>query len=627
MSSVTDLPPPVMGNLRHNASEANLRSNLAARGSSTSLALPAAAAAGSGPVRPATPNARPATRNGKAADWVNPLDVHFSRDASASRPGTPAAAAAKTGLLAKFDFGADDAATRAKADEPQQHGANGCPSPPQSDCRSDRSYFAYHPSVGHVSPESRPPSSRCPAPSALRNVNTLAATSLPTPAPPSPPSSSDGQGNGPAPPSEPAARHRAPTLRRPHRPSFTVSFDDPGQRAARRTQHIEGFVGNFADFDFGDSILRPSADIAAGKAVEAAREPTERADSATEPAPDLGGESPPGRLTAPSLAPSRKLPALSLSIGLPSETTGDGARLPADVPTSSVGNHGRGVGLGLAPDPSRGFTSRVDSRSHSTRAPPPQPLRPLQPWAGAEKAKSSPRSPYGPPLEGEGSYVRGPEAETPQRPSGKLPVSPFSRQPMDGDFPVSKGLPRGRLLEPPALPFSSPGSTDDDDEDHAFGRGRFLDGDEDEDEDDEGGLILPSWPAFGNSEHRQSAVPPPLSTSSRSPVRPDASPAASSSAPRLPSPVFSSLITSFSNTSGDLARSFELALEESLNGAGFPALGRGAGLGGSPTRVEARRAPPRPEAPVTVPPSGTDRGGALGARPPLKEIASGAGFI
>ncbi|KAJ6447001.1 ahpC/TSA antioxidant enzyme domain-containing protein [Purpureocillium lavendulum] len=142
-SSMTDLTPPTMGALRHNASESNLRTNFAG-GSTTSLALPAPLG-GTG-VRPGTPN-RPTTSK---AEWVNPLDVHFCKSTSTSRPGTPVGSNAKgvpKSPLSQFEFDIKPgpvvtaAPPESKQDDPPPLvGQHGYPSPPESDRNSDRAF-------------------------------------------------------------------------------------------------------------------------------------------------------------------------------------------------------------------------------------------------------------------------------------------------------------------------------------------------------------------------------------------------------------------------------------------------------------------------------------------------------
>ncbi|KAM4063714.1 hypothetical protein HRG_006836 [Hirsutella rhossiliensis] len=601
-TSMTDLKPPVMSNLRHNASEVSLRSHRAAQDCTAGLTTPG----GSG-VRPGSSTAPDASKS----DWVNPVDANLCRDASSVRPG--AAPATKAALPCRLPpFGKLDLNMEALMDEPlgaskskadDGVGASGYPSPPQSDGVSERSYFPYHPSIGRVSPDSRP-SSRCNAPSALRNVDTAAIGACPPSPAPSPPCTRDGP--------DPLA------LGLQRRRTFKLDYDD--QPTIKKKQHVEGFSGNFADFDFGATVSRP------GESPDSARCETHNGAQSKVDQWLRQPENPKARLpchaSAPSLSGMRPTTATAPFPQPPSticeESEFGGASLASSVESDPK------LGSGGAAVPGQSFPARIDSKHRLPRAPPPQALGPMPPLLSMDQVKPSLPSPYGPSAEGEGNYVRNADLELPRRPSDLPPVSPLGRRPMAGDFPKSKGgLPRGRLLEPPVMPLS--GSSDGEEE---------SDNEEGHETDDEDtGPILPAWPSFDNASHRHSAVPPPLSTLTRSPARSTASSTPSTAAPRLPSPTFPSLTTSISGSSLDLARSFELALAESLgSGLGspldrIPSASSGLGsCGGSPTRVEAKKAPPRPEVPVTLPPSLSDRVGALPLRS-RTEGAAAAGFI
>ncbi|RDA93327.1 hypothetical protein CP533_2018 [Ophiocordyceps camponoti-saundersi (nom. inval.)] len=198
-SSTVDLPPPpVMGNLRRNASDMNLYASRAAHSTIPGLPMPSI-----GGVRPGTPN-RPLSRK---AEWVNPLDVHFCRNQSASSNHQ------------KLDKDGD-----ARSNLSQ----NTCPSPPNSDRNADRPFVPYHPSVGRVSPESHIDKIRCNGQGALRNVEAPKVNPLPSPAPSSP------------------------------------VISDGGEQTTQATLEKKGFVGNFSDFDFGDCVLKPSVCAAGG---------------------------------------------------------------------------------------------------------------------------------------------------------------------------------------------------------------------------------------------------------------------------------------------------------------------------------------------------------------------------
>ncbi|PFH55517.1 hypothetical protein XA68_18125 [Ophiocordyceps unilateralis] len=405
-SSDADLPPPpAMGKLRRNASDLNLYASRAAQ------AAPLPSISG---LRPGTPS-RPFSRK---AEWVNPLDVHFCRD--------PDPAPMSRAALQKLDTDA-----KGQADV----GRDGCPSPPNSD--RNRSYVAYHPSIGRVSQDSS--GNRCNG-----RMEAPTATSLPSPAPSSP-----------------------------------VTSDDDQPTPQAKLHQREGFVGNFSDFDFGDGVSKPAACT-------------------------VGGAASSDRPATPGL----------------------------DAPVSTFETP-------RAAAPSQSFSARVDSMANSRRARPPRPLDTAQSAEGTAATAESPILPR----------------DTPRRPVEHPQSSPFSLRPMEGDFPVSKGLPRGRRPGPPTSPAS------------------VVDVEAEADK---------SWPTFNHVDVRQSAVPPPLSTSSsRTPSGSGASDSASTQ--RVASPEFSSGATSFTSSSDDLVRSFELALEESLGGGLFSTSDTmadiGAGLG------------------------------------------------
>jgi hypothetical protein len=261
-------------------------------------------------------------------------------------------------------------------------------------------------------------------------------------------------------------------------------------------------------------------------------------------------------------------------------------------PPAATGAH-QGLSAGPRISPRQGFQSRFDAE-RSSRAPPPRPLRAVPAADGGETAAVTP-SPYGPPLDSASSYVRD---APPPRPAARLPSSPFSRPPMAGAFPKTKGLPRGRRPEPPApLQLAPP--------------------------DDEDMWSLPSWSDFDRAEPRRSAMPAPLT-----PFRTGASQGTSSgistptsaTAPRIPSPTFPSLAQSISVSSPTFGGSFDLSFDDTAHSptlGGFPSIDRhpSGGKGANSMRVEARKAPPRP-APVTLPPS-PNKDGSGGIKSPV----------
>ncbi|RCI12191.1 hypothetical protein L249_0904 [Ophiocordyceps polyrhachis-furcata BCC 54312] len=168
-----------------------------------------------------------------------------------------------------------------------------------------------------------------------------------------------------------------------------------------------------------------------------------------------------------------------------------------------------------------GFSARVDSMAHCRRARPPRPL----------DARSTAESPSR-------------STDHTRRLVERPPSSPFSLQPMEGDFPVSGGLPRGRRPGQPSPPLTSGAGVE-------ASKGETPGG---------------PWPTFNRGDVRRSAVPPPLSMSSgRSPSGSGSSSSVgSASTQRTDSPILS-----FTNSSEDLVKSFEMALEESLGGCLF----------------------------------------------------------
>jgi hypothetical protein len=265
-------------------------------------------------------------------------------------------------------------------------------------------------------------------------------------------------------------------------------------------------------------------------------------------------------------------------------------RRPSQV-TMEVPNTLASVLSSFAPTPPQGFNSRMttDSRARG----PPQPLQQAAfPGLAArmETPSQSPRTPYGPAAD-ESNYMRMEEA--PRPPMDRVPLSPFAaRTPMEGEFPVMKGLPRGR--QPPRPPVGydeSPEGRTEERSPRPFSR----------------------WGGFGfdRSEARGSTVPMPRTPKGQPPSSPSWSISTPTSdiAPRIPSPTFPSLEKAISATSEDLARSFEISYDApqpsplansfSINDVTGPST-----KASSAIRVEAKKAPPRPSpSPINLPPS------------------------
>ncbi|KAL7934631.1 hypothetical protein V8C35DRAFT_301444 [Trichoderma chlorosporum] len=247
----------------------------------------------------------------------------------------------------------------------------------------------------------------------------------------------------------------------------------------------------------------------------------------------------------------------------------------------------------FTPSTPQGFNSRMTSDSRSRG--PPQPLQRnafSSLVARMETPSQSPRSPYGP-AANEDNYVRTYEAPRPPIPMDRVPLSPFAaRTPMEGEFPVMKGLPRGRQPPRPMLP---PGESPERQSEERSPR------------------PFSKWGGFGfdRSESRGATVPIPRTPKGQRPSSPtwSLSTPTSDVAPRIPSPTFPSLEKAISATSEDLAKSFEmshdapqpspLANEFTINDVPSPSIKP------SPViRVEAKKAPPRPTpSPINLPPS------------------------
>ncbi|KAK1238955.1 hypothetical protein MKX08_006016 [Trichoderma sp. CBMAI-0020] len=247
--------------------------------------------------------------------------------------------------------------------------------------------------------------------------------------------------------------------------------------------------------------------------------------------------------------------------------------------------------------PPQGFNSRMTTESRARG--PPQPLQQAAfPSLAArmETPSQSPRTPYGPAAD-EGNYMRTEEA--PRPPMDRVPMSPFAaRTPMEGEFPVMKGLPRGRQPPRPQMPFEdSPDRRTEERSPRPFSK----------------------WGGFGfdRSDTRNSPLPkPPRTPKGQPPASPSWSLSTPTSdiAPRIPSPTFPSLEKAISATSEDLAKSFEmsfdapqpspLANEFSIHDGASPS------VKSSPViRVEAKKAPPRPTpSPINLPPLMREKG-------------------
>lgn len=620
-SSMVDLAPPrrrqpSVGSLRHAASDMNFRSG---------PGLPAALG-GSG-LRSGTPS-RPATSQKAGSEWVNPLDVRFCTASATSRPGksshepnpavlaaaqAPKAPAPPRNFIGNLNLGPsagggeEGQTNHASYDHVRKSDENhvirnGYPSPPQSDNNSDRAFSPVNSDTGGISVNTRNLTS------SLRRMDVPGPTSLPSPPPSVQRTRQDSQEEGPTIRNGPARRDTL-AFHQPRRPSFAMGFEGV-QRATIMHAPKEGFSGNFADFDFGEFVTKAMMSNTSVQDEEANFEEVCRSSVSSCSTKDslrfstlLESASSPftwatrpnerehSKSPAPTHASEDQVTNSSLIDQLP-QPPREATRRPSGPPSTAIGVH-QEVSLGSRIGPRQGFQSRFDSDS-SSRAPPPQPLRPMTSSSAANHGlELSSRDPFGPPLDSSTSCVR--EGQPSPRSQDRLPSSPFTRRPMEGDFPVSKGLPRGRRPEPlQAHPVSAP--------------------------DHEGAeFLMPAWSGLDRSEPRRSAIPAPLT-----PARPYTSHGASTGvstptsavAPRIPSPTFPSLEQSVSGLSSTFGKRFEIDFDEHLNSPTwgvFPSIGRRPGE--VSRRLEARKGPARPE-PVTLPPPSNGQGGMVPAMTP-----------
>ncbi|KAL6903178.1 hypothetical protein GGI43DRAFT_334793 [Trichoderma evansii] len=295
----------------------------------------------------------------------------------------------------------------------------------------------------------------------------------------------------------------------------------------------------------------------------------------------------------PSTPAQQPLPSPSaVSAGV--ESPRQNIRRPSQV-TMEAPNSLASVLNSFGPTPPQGFNSRMTTESRARG--PPQPLQQAA-FPSLAARMESPRSPYGPAAD-EGNYMRTAEAPRPPMDRDRVPLSPFAaRTPMEGDFPVMKGLPRGRQPPRPLIPVEdSPERRAEERSPRPFSK----------------------WGNFGfdRSDTRNSPLPkPPRTPKGQPPTSPSWSISTPTSdiAPRIPSPTFPSLEKAISATSEDLAKSFEisydapqpspLANEFSIHDVAGPS------AKSSPViRVEAKKAPPRPTpSPINLPPLMREKG-------------------
>ncbi|GAO19817.1 hypothetical protein UVI_02059180 [Ustilaginoidea virens] len=285
-SSLVDLEPPKrrpsVGSLRHVSSDLHL---------GPVAALPAALG-GSG-IRPGNPNRPAASRN---AEWVNPLDVHFGKDQTSQRPG-PAAAVAATvpavavtppsnvgqtdGAHGRVEPSKPTTATAAAAAAAAAATASGYPAPSHAQNSAEETVILN----GHPSPPASHRYSDAAASSSLNDDTSgiypsagefkanasgaLTQSDVPEMEPlPSPATSvrgtSEERTEGPVVRNVPVRRDTL-AFHQPRRPSCALEFEEGHRRATTMHLSTERFSGNFADFDFGETVTKTASNTTVGE--------------------------------------------------------------------------------------------------------------------------------------------------------------------------------------------------------------------------------------------------------------------------------------------------------------------------------------------------------------------------
>lgn len=653
-SSMVDLAPPSprrpsAASLRQSASSSNFKGGRPTI--SGPIGPPVSLPLGADPSQAGIP-ARPGTAGSMKKDWVNPHDIQFGKDMSSGRPHTSAGPSAlKSPLNFEFDIGdGNDSGAGTKAES--SIGPNGYPSPPPS-VKSVEQGLTRVNTEPKLSQSSKPP-----APSSLRRVNTADQNRLPSPA------VSEERLDGPV-VRNVQARRDTMTFHSPRRRSFAKNVDEgvakrevwertEQERAEiKKRRQTEGFEGNFSAFNFGGSAIDTSTPMptdipisptttvrhenfldtkrASPPAVEK-KSAQERGMSEPMMADAMDGDQKAGsgqadspswpsiqsmRLDgAPSVAPGGRrghnTPSLD-SLAKPTRPRVDSDTRCPDTPTAL-----------RAPPP---VTDRVTIRSSQIsqdrqssdrleEVPPPKlnpgrlsqsPLRSKPPTEGdfpVSKGLPRGRRPGSPESQRGRSPERFEEAPPPKLNPDRRSQSPLrARQPIEGNFPVSKGLPRGRRPGPGPAPIAPV----------PYGAGNPPPRPPRE---SEGVTTLPGW--ADRTDKHLSALPAPLSPmcGKTSFADSDLNSGAAKTLgaptlgpPRLPSPTFSSLEESMSENFAkafDDFTSADPAPPEPSKPLISPVLSEfGVRIGdgrASPIRVEAKKAPPRPN-PITLPPS------------------------
>lgn len=547
--------------------------------------------------RPGTAT-RPGTSGSMRKDWVNPLDVHFAKDmapfsTSSSNLKSGSGSVPKSPLAAQAEFwlgpGGDD-----KAGEGSLDGPTGYPSPPQSVRSSDQSYSPNSPE-----PKAQPATTRPAAPSNLRRVNTAEETRLPSPA------ASDDRGDGLM-IQNASSKRETMNFHGPKRTDESArkqwkEKSEQERMAIKRRRQTEGFEGNFAAFNFGAVDLSMPMPPASFESVSDQR-PQSSAGSkhtaSTSEKRSTGESTQSESVTSQDTWAEQQNPQKTGSKPLDPWTDalpqipskGHSKQMP-----SEVSSHQSFEAPSLHSMASRSIHARGDSDTRSPGTP--TALRAF-PAATEQASASSPQSQH----RGRATdkFDAPPRVDPDRRSQSPL----RSRGPMEGDFPVSKGLPRGR--RPAPGPIKVPSSSASSKPPSRPAR------------EDETSSTLPSW--ADRSERHLSAMPAPLTPLGTSPNFMSNNPWAKSMttsspvAPRIPSPTFPSLKKSMSSSNENLSSGFEMSFEEEIaNSLGhhmLSDLGSPTSISSTDTgrRVEKKTAPPRPP-PITLPPGKNGPGG------------------
>jgi hypothetical protein len=547
--------------------------------------------------------ARPGTAGSIKKDWVNPLDVHFAKDMPFANSGKTKSTTTSfpKSPLAQTEFKLDTNVTSLSAGIGNfDIGPSGYPSPPQSVKSNDTPN----------SPEMKPQiqTSRPSAPSGLRRVNTAEQTQLPSPAT----SEDRGDGlmirNGNAKRETMMGFHAPRRAEEPTQRKQWKDRTDQEREAIKKRRQTEGFEGNFSAFNFGGAPVDTSV-----------------------PLPTASPESTLARLDSPS---GSKETASSID----KRSTGDSVRSESVTSRDTYGDGKPAEKPIVKPlDPWTDALPRIPSEMNGHRSYAKPSFDSLHSRSVHARGDSDTRAPGTPtalrstveqPSAVSSPPQRGRAVEQFDAPPKLNPdrrsQSPLrSKGPMEGDFPVSKGLPRGRrptitsiTTQSSTAPMKAPVRPPREDEDSA---------------------VLPSW--ADRAERHLSAIPAPLTPLGTSPnlrdtdISPWASKTTTSSpiAPRLPSPTFPSLEKSVSagsdNLTAGLGLSFGEEIANSLSHHMLTELSPTSGDAGR--RVQKRTAPPRPP-PITLPPG---KNGSTGMRTPTGSMKSpvasefSAGFI